>query len=63
MFIVLTPEEEKEFRGWITENQPTPTPINAIYHPVVRDEICNFMIKHYTQLKEELKPLVNKFTE
>jgi len=63
MFIVLTPQEEKEFRGWVADNHPTPTPINSIYHPVVKDEICNFMINFYTQQKEELQTLVKQFTE
>jgi hypothetical protein len=37
-FRQLTPEEEAAFRQWARDNYPTGTPVNPLWHPVVRAE-------------------------
>ena len=42
IFKDLTPEEEKDFRSFVDEDEETKKFIHKakFYHPVVRDEIC-----------------------
>lgn len=38
MFRTLTTAEEKAFRQWARDNYKPGSPINPLWHPVVRDE-------------------------
>jgi hypothetical protein len=42
MFRSLDPEEQASFRSWARANWQPGQPINALWHPVVRDE-CRIM--------------------
>jgi len=48
----LTKEEELEFRKWARENYKLGEPVDALWHPVVRDEI-NKMAYEALGLKED----------
>jgi hypothetical protein len=50
-FKELTPEEEKDYRNFVIEDEQTVAFIKKVsfYHPVIRDEICKQISKNNTK--------------
>lgn len=49
-FMKLSAEEEIAFRNWARENYKANSPINEVWHPVVRDE-CRAINEEANEVK------------